>query len=82
MRLAGSAADVSANALKALLGPAGTTIGGCALQTFFPAFPANQDKLVAPPATNSENTASFLGLAFGVQNYTCTPANNFTYVPR
>ena len=25
-------------------------------------------------------TPTFVGLAFGVQNYTCTQSNNFTYV--
>lgn len=39
--------------------------------------PANQTQLVLP--TNS--TPTFVGLAFGVQNYTCTSSNNFTYVP-
>lgn len=28
------------------------------------------------PPTN--NTPTFVGLAFGVQNYTCTQSNNFT----
>ena len=36
--------------------------------------PDNQTQLVVP--TNI--TLSFVGLAFGVQNYTCTPNNNFT----
>ncbi|THH28973.1 hypothetical protein EUX98_g5216 [Antrodiella citrinella] len=38
--------------------------------------PANQTQLVLP--TNS--TPSFVGLGFGVQNYTCTSGNNFTNV--
>ena len=38
--------------------------------------PANQTQLVLPTNT----TPTFVGLAFGVQNYTCTSSNNFTYV--
>lgn len=32
---------------------------------------------IVPP---SNLTLNFVGLAFGVQNYTCTQNNNFTYV--
>ena len=32
---------------------------------------------IVPP---SNLTLNFVGLAFGVQNYTCTQSNNFTYV--
>ncbi|KAF7794780.1 hypothetical protein EIP86_005922 [Pleurotus ostreatoroseus] len=32
------------------------------------------------PPTNA--TPVYVGIGFGVQNYTCTPANNFTYVSR
>ncbi|RDX47242.1 hypothetical protein OH76DRAFT_785807 [Lentinus brumalis] len=45
---------------------------GCPIDKFVPQFPAGQSQLVAP--TNPR----FIGLAFGVQNYTCSSANNFT----
>jgi len=38
--------------------------------------PPNQTQLVLPTNT----TPTFVGLAFGVQNYTCTSSNNFTNV--
>ena len=38
--------------------------------------PPNQNQLVLPTTT----TPTFVGLAFGVQNYTCTSGNNFTCV--
>ena len=42
-------------------------------------------KLNLAPINNSITppmniTPTFVGLAFGVQNYTCTQSNNFTYV--
>ena len=46
---------------------------GCSLQGFVPQFPHNQTQLVAPT-----QPARFIGLAFGVQNYTCTSFNNYT----
>ncbi|EJF57394.1 hypothetical protein DICSQDRAFT_163451 [Dichomitus squalens LYAD-421 SS1] len=45
----------------------------CPITDYVPSFPAGQTTLVAP----SENP-KFLGLAFGVQNYTCSSANTFT----
>ncbi|KAH9941592.1 uncharacterized protein BXZ73DRAFT_97982 [Epithele typhae] len=46
---------------------------GCSLAGFTPSFPAGQSQLVAPT-----NPARFIGLAFGVQNYTCSQNNNYT----
>ncbi|OBZ67687.1 hypothetical protein A0H81_12360 [Grifola frondosa] len=51
-------------------------LSGCDISTFVPDLPPNQSQLVLP--TNA--TPSFIGLAFGVQNYTCTQSNNFTNV--
>ncbi|KAI0642612.1 hypothetical protein C8Q79DRAFT_1002983 [Trametes meyenii] len=48
-------------------------LGGCALTSFVPQFPAGQTQLVAPT-----KPANFIGLAFGVQNYTCSSSNNYT----
>ena len=46
---------------------------GCSLDGFVPQFPSGQSQLVAPT-----QSARFLGLAFGVQNYTCSSSNNYT----
>ncbi|OCH85781.1 hypothetical protein OBBRIDRAFT_285503 [Obba rivulosa] len=48
----------------------------CDVSAFVPTFPPNQTQLVVPNNT----VPSFIGLAFGVQNYTCTQFNNFTNV--
>ena len=45
----------------------------CSLDGFVPQFPSGQNMLVAPT-----QPARFIGLAFGVQNYTCSSANNYT----
>ncbi|KAJ2986066.1 hypothetical protein NUW54_g9917 [Trametes sanguinea] len=42
--------------------------------TFVPQFPSGQTQLVAP-----SQPPKFIGLAFGVQNYTCSSGNNFTW---
>ncbi|KAI0739097.1 hypothetical protein C8Q80DRAFT_1124487 [Daedaleopsis nitida] len=47
--------------------------GQCSLANYKPAFPANQTTLVAPA-----QAPKFLGLAFGVQNYTCSDASTYT----
>ncbi|KAH9939559.1 hypothetical protein B0H21DRAFT_35619 [Amylocystis lapponica] len=53
-----------------------TPLSGCDISTFVPTIPSGQT-LVLPP-TNA--TPSFIGLAFGVQNYTCTSAGTYTNV--
>lgn len=47
----------------------------CSLDKFVPSFPSGQTQLVVP-----SEPPKFLGLAFGVQNYTCTSSNNYTCV--
>lgn len=49
----------------------------CDISSFVPSFPANQTQLVVP----TNETPSFLGVAFGVQNYTCSSSNTYTYAP-
>ena len=49
--------------------------GSCSLANYKPAFPAGQTTLVAPA-----QAPKFVGLAFGVQNYTCSDASTYTYV--
>ncbi|EMD35436.1 hypothetical protein CERSUDRAFT_75034 [Gelatoporia subvermispora B] len=51
-------------------------VHSCNVSAFVPTFPPNQTQLVVPNNT----VPSFIGLAFGVQNYTCTSSNNFTNV--
>lgn len=46
----------------------------CNVSTFVPDLPAGETALVPP----LNITPSFIGLAFGVQNYTCTSSNNYT----
>ncbi|RPD75481.1 hypothetical protein L226DRAFT_570504 [Lentinus tigrinus ALCF2SS1-7] len=48
-------------------------LAGCPVDKFVPQFPAGQTQLVAPT-----QPTKFIGLAFGVQNYTCSSANNYT----
>ncbi|KAI0739099.1 hypothetical protein C8Q80DRAFT_230337 [Daedaleopsis nitida] len=48
-------------------------IAACKFDKFVPKFPDGQTQLVAP-----SEPPSFIGLAFGVQNYTCSSAGNFT----
>ena len=50
-------------------------VANCAISGYVPQFPSGQTALVAP--TTQPN---FIGLAFGVQNYTCSNQNNYTYV--
>ncbi len=51
-------------------------ISGCPLTIEFnPHFPPDQTQLVKPT-----KLPQFLGLAFGVQNYTCSNTNTYTYV--
>ncbi|KAI0716434.1 hypothetical protein C8Q76DRAFT_617669 [Earliella scabrosa] len=52
---------------------AGEGIANCKIDKFVPNFPHGQNQLVAP-----STPPRFIGLAFGVQNYTCTPAGNYT----
>ena len=47
----------------------------CSIDKFVPTFPSGQNQLVVP-----STPPKFLGLAFGVQNYTCSSSNNYTYV--
>ena len=54
---------------------AGEGIANCKIDKFVPNFPHGQNQLVAP-----SKPPRFIGLAFGVQNYTCTPAGNYTCV--
>jgi len=51
-------------------------VADCSLSGFVPSFPSNQTQLTIP----SNLDPQFVGLAFGVQNYTCTSSNNFTNV--
>ena len=48
----------------------------CDISSFVPSFPTNQTQLVVP----TNETPTFLGVAFGVQNYTCSSSNTYTYV--
>ncbi|EIW55307.1 uncharacterized protein TRAVEDRAFT_131759 [Trametes versicolor FP-101664 SS1] len=56
-----------------LYGKPSFQLAGCSIDTFVPAFPSGQTQLVAPTVP-----PNFIGLAFGVQNYTCSASNNFT----
>jgi len=51
-------------------------LGGCNVSADAITLPHNQTALVAP--TNL--TASFVGVAFGVQNYTCSATSNYTSI--
>ncbi|KAH9847426.1 hypothetical protein C2E23DRAFT_741801 [Lenzites betulinus] len=56
------------------LAPAPTfQLAGCSISDFRPSFPAGQMQLVVP-----QTPPNFIGLAFGVQNYTCSSSNNYT----
>ncbi|OSD01443.1 hypothetical protein PYCCODRAFT_1369226 [Trametes coccinea BRFM310] len=55
------------------LGPHQFQLAGCSINSFVPQFPSGQTQLVAP-----SQPPKFIGLAFGVQNYTCSSGNNFT----
>ncbi|KAH9886460.1 hypothetical protein C8Q73DRAFT_658233 [Cubamyces lactineus] len=48
-------------------------LSGCSIDKFVPQFPSGQTQLVAP-----SQPPKFIGLAFGVQNYTCSNTNTFT----
>ncbi|KAI1788648.1 hypothetical protein LXA43DRAFT_974693 [Ganoderma leucocontextum] len=50
-----------------------TGVASCPVDKFVPTFPSGQNQLVAP-----SGPTKFLGLAFGVQNYTCSSSNNYT----
>ncbi|KAM5531241.1 hypothetical protein V8D89_015107 [Ganoderma adspersum] len=54
-------------------GESSTGVAFCSLDKFVPTFPSGQTQLVVP-----SEPPKFLGLAFGVQNYTCTSSNNYT----
>ena len=49
-------------------------VNDCSLSGFTPSFPSNQTQLTVP--TTSE--PKYIGLAFGVQNYTCSSSNTYT----
>ncbi|KAH9933039.1 uncharacterized protein B0H18DRAFT_870852 [Fomitopsis serialis] len=51
-------------------------VADCSLSGFVPSIPSNQTQLTIPSNLDPE----FIGLAFGVQNYTCASSNNFTNV--
>ncbi|KZT69975.1 hypothetical protein DAEQUDRAFT_234153 [Daedalea quercina L-15889] len=51
-------------------------VADCSLSGFVPSFPSNQTQLVVP----SNIEPQFIGLTFGVQNYTCSSNNNYTNV--
>ena len=46
----------------------------CDVSSFTPPFPSNQTQLVLP----TSETPKFLGVAFGIQNYTCSSSNTYT----
>ena len=48
----------------------------CPITNYQPSFPPNQTTLVAP-----SEEPNFLGLALGVQNYTCSSSSTYTWVP-
>ena len=50
------------------------TDNDCDLSSFTPSFPSNQTQLTVP----STSEPKFIGLAFGVQNYTCSSSNTYT----
>ena len=56
-----------------LYGKPSFQLAGCSISDFKPSFPAGQTQLVVP-----QYPPNFIGLAFGVQNYTCSSSNNFT----
>ncbi|KAI0764609.1 hypothetical protein BD413DRAFT_606239 [Trametes elegans] len=48
-------------------------LAGCAIDKFVLQLPQGQSQLAAP-----SSPPKFIGLAFGVQNYTCSSSNNYT----
>lgn len=46
----------------------------CDVSSFVPSFPSNQTALVLP----TSETPKFLGVAFGIQNYTCSSSSTYT----
>ncbi|KAI0942061.1 hypothetical protein AcV7_002594 [Taiwanofungus camphoratus] len=51
-------------------------VADCNITGFVPTFPPNQTQLVVP----SDLQPHFIGLAFGVQNYTCTSSNTYSSI--
>ena len=49
-------------------------VNDCSLSGFAPSFPSNQTQLTVP----STSEPKYIGLAFGVQNYTCSSSNTYT----
>lgn len=49
--------------------------GGCDVSNATVPIPGNQAILQAPAANE---TVKFVGVAFGIQNYTCSSSNNYT----
>jgi len=54
----------------------GSSLGGCDVSSAILPLPSGQSVLKAP----SNEPVHFIGVAFGVQNYTCSSANNYTNV--
>ncbi|KAI0729838.1 hypothetical protein C8Q72DRAFT_290317 [Fomitopsis betulina] len=48
----------------------------CDVSSFVPSFPSNQTALVLP----TSETPKFLGVAFGIQNYTCSSSSTYTSI--
>ncbi|KAI8969787.1 hypothetical protein BD414DRAFT_255845 [Trametes punicea] len=55
------------------LGAPSFQLSGCSIDDFVPQFPSGQTQLVVP-----SQPPKFIGLGFGVQNYTCSSTNNYT----
>ncbi|KAH9847990.1 hypothetical protein C2E23DRAFT_740435 [Lenzites betulinus] len=50
-------------------------VADCSIDNFRPTFPSGQSTLVVPTTP-----PKFIGLAFGVQNYTCSSTNTYTSI--
>ncbi|CCL99212.1 uncharacterized protein FIBRA_01227 [Fibroporia radiculosa] len=76
--LAGSAASALHNgwASNNWNGSGWGSAADCNISTFVPQFPPNQTQLVVP----KDLEPHFIGLGFGVQNYTCTSSNTYLNV--
>ncbi|EPT02194.1 hypothetical protein FOMPIDRAFT_1059432 [Fomitopsis schrenkii] len=48
----------------------------CDVSSFAPSFPSNQTQLALP----TSETPKFLGVGFGIQNYTCSSSSTYTSV--
>jgi len=54
----------------------GSCLGGCKVSSAVLPLPSGQSVLTAP----SNESVHFIGVAFGIQNYTCSSSNNYTNV--